>query len=286
MLSIAATRSPAARYLPSEWPPAAGNRVPHVPGYHLLHPLGSGRRSTAWLARHESTRRELVLKLLPARDGSLWREYRIAQRVAGPHIVRVHGCGKADGFSWLAVEHVTGGSLRPLVGQGATVHEAHRVIRQSAAALAQLHRRALVHRDLKPENLLLRACGEIVLTDFGLAASVGETDARACTGALVGTPRYIAPEQLQGAPATPAADVYSLGVLLHELLCGRPPFAGETVMEVLAQHLVAPLPRLPAEVAFLQPLLDRMLAKEVQNRLPDADAVLGLLGQRWSSERE
>jgi serine/threonine-protein kinase len=91
----------------------------------------------------------------------------------------------------------------------------------------------------------------------------------------------VAPEQLEGAAAMPAADVYSLGVLLHEMLCGGPPYSGETLMELLSQHLVAPPPRLPADVAPLQPLLDRMLAKEVKDRLPDADAVLGLLGQRW-----
>lgn len=255
--------------------------APLVPGFYVLHQIGRGRHAVAWLAWDAGADADVVLKLQPASDGGLQREHDIATRIAGPHIVRVHGYGQVDTFAWLAMEYLPGGKLSRLVGQGGTAAEALVLLRQVALGLAQLHRRGLVHRDVKSDNLLLRANGELVLTDFGLVAACGETDCRARPGAVVGTPRYVAPEQLQGAPAAPAADVYSLGVLLHELLCGCPPFSGETLMEVLSQHLVAPPPRLPADVSALQPLLDRMLAKEVHCRLPDADAVLGLLGQRW-----
>lgn len=271
---------------PAAWraPRAAGPLAAppsRIPGFRLLREVGRGRHATAWLAWDAAGERELVLKLQAAGDGALMREYAIAQRLASPHIVQVHGCGESHGCGWLAMEHLSGGKLRRLVGQGNTAHEALVLLRQAAEALAQLHRRQLVHRDVKPDNLLLRATGELVLADFGLVTAAGALDARAQPGAVVGTPRYVAPEQLQGHAATPAADVYSLGVLLHEMLRGVPPFSGETLMEVLSQHLVAPLPRLGAELAPLQPLLDRMLAKEVKDRLPDADAVLGLLGQRW-----
>ncbi|HVE54788.1 MAG TPA: protein kinase, partial [Ramlibacter sp.] len=130
-----------------------------------------------------------------------------------------------------------------------------------------------------PANFLLRADGTLVLADLGIAVAAGTRPTQR-EGTVTGTPRYVAPEQLQGAPASPAADVYALGVLLHEMLSGRPPFAGETLMEILSQHLVATPPRLPAASARLQPLVDRMLAKEVECRLPNAEAVLGLLGQR------
>jgi serine/threonine-protein kinase PpkA len=263
----------------AEHAPARG---PRIPGFRLLHQVGRGRHAAAWLAWDETGARELVLKLQPAGDGALMREYAIAQRLEGPHVVQVHGVGEAEGCGWLAMEYLEGGNLRRLIGQGNTAAEALLLLRHAAAGVAQLHRRGLVHRDVKPDNLLLRATGELVLTDFGLVTPAGALDARAQPGAVVGTPRYVAPEQLEGAAAAPAADVYSLGVLLHEMLRGGPPFAGETLMEVLAQHLVAAPARLPAELAGLQPLLDRMLAKEVKDRLPDADAVLGLLGQRWN----
>jgi eukaryotic-like serine/threonine-protein kinase len=260
---------------------ANGAGAPRIPGFRLLRQVGRGRHATAWLAWDATAHRELVLKLQPAGDGSLMREYAIAQRLASRYIVQVVGCGEAEGCGWLAMEYLSGGNLRRLVGQGSTAGEALVLLRQAAEGVAQLHRQHLVHRDVKPDNLLLRASGELVLTDFGLVTPAGALDARAQPGAVVGTPRYVAPEQLQGAAAAPAADVYSLGVLLHEMLRGCPPFSGETLMEVLSQHLVAPPPRLPADIAGLQPLLDRMLAKEVKDRLPDADAVLGLLGQRW-----
>jgi serine/threonine protein kinase len=260
--------------------PSRGATAPRIPGFRLLRQVGRGRHAAAWLAWDTTGQREVVLKVQPAADACLLREYAIAQRLAGPHIVQVLGCGEAEGWGWLAMEHLPGGNLRRLIGQGSTAAEALVLLRQAAEAVAQLHRQHLVHRDVKPDNLLLRADGELVLADFGLVTPAGALDPRAQPGAVIGTPRYVAPEQLQGAAATPAADVYSLGVLLHEMLRGGPPFSGETLMEVLAQHLVAPPPRLIGELAALQPLLDRMLAKEVNERLPDADAVLGQLAQR------
>jgi eukaryotic-like serine/threonine-protein kinase len=270
---------PSAAHLPRAAAPWPQPLPPRLAGFRLLRQVGRGRRAEAWLARHPDFDEPVVLKLQRAQAGSLAREYAIATRVAAARIVQVHGFGEAADWCWLAMEYLPAGNLRRLVGQGGTPEEALALLRQAALGLAQLHRRGLVHRDVKPGNLLLRADGQLVLADFGLVADEGAVDLRAAPGAVVGTPRYVAPEQLQGAPAAPAADVYSLGVLLYELLCGGPPFAGETVLEVLSQHLVAPLPRLPADVAWLQPLMDRMLAKEVKDRLADADAVLGLLGQ-------
>lgn len=253
---------------------------PRVPGYRMLRPIGSGRRTRAWLAFDLNRRADVVLKLEAAPGHSLHRDGAVAARVQGPNLVRVHAQGRTGQWAWLAMEHAAGGDLARKLGAPLPRAEALELLRQSAEALAQLHRQGLVHRDVKPANFLLRADGSLVLADFGLVVAAGEDSRGHAPGALFGTPRYVAPEQLQGAPAAPAADVYSLGVLLHELLTGRPPFAGETLMEVLAQHLLAEPARLPAALADLQPLVDRMLCKDVQGRLPDADAVLGLLGQR------
>jgi serine/threonine protein kinase len=251
---------------------------PRIPGYRTLREIGTGRRSSCWLARDEQHGIELALKLQPAIAATLHREWEVAGDIASRHVLRLHDHGRAGAWAYLAMELMASGDLRQRMRGPVAAEDALSIVRQAATGLAELHRRGIVHRDLKPANLLLRADGAVVLGDFGLAVRAGTVPA---AGSLAGTPRYIAPEQLEGAPAAPAADVYSLGVLLYELLCGRPPFPGETLMEVLSQHLFAAPARLPAPLAELQPLVDRMLAKEVQSRLPDADAVLGLIGQRW-----
>ena len=250
---------------------------PRVAGFTLLREIGTGRRSSAWLAYDAARGADVVLKLQAAAVSSLHREWAVAAQVAGEDVVRVHGHGRAGDWEYLVMEHLPGGDLAGRLRRGCTPGEAVGLLAECARPLARLHAAGLVHRDVKPANFLLRANGRVVLADFGLTAPAGTPAASLAQGAIVGTPRYVAPEQLQGAPATPAADVYALGVLLYEMLCGRPPFAGATLMEVLAQHLVADAPRLPPARAALQPLLDRMLAKEVQCRLPHAGAVLGLL---------
>lgn len=250
---------------------------PRIAGFELRREIGTGRRSSAWLAHDGARGADVVLKLQPAARSSLHREWAIAAQAAGDEVVQVHGHGRAGDWEYLVMEYLPGGDLAGRIRRGCTPDEAVDLLAQCARALARLHALGLVHRDVKPANFLLRADGRVALSDFGLAAPAGTAAASLGQGAIVGTPRYVAPEQLQGAPAMPAADVYALGVLLYEMLCGCPPFAGATLMEVLAQHLMADAPRLPGAHAALQPLLDRMLAKEVQRRLPDAGAVLGLL---------
>lgn len=259
---------------------------PQVPGYRLLREIGTGRRSGAWLAIDLARYTQVVLKLQPAPGASLQHEWEVAQRVRGEHLVRVHAHGGSAAWNWLAMEHLPGGDLALRMHEGLAPGEALPLFAQAVQAVAELHRAGFVHRDIKPANFLLRADGSVVLADFGLAVPCGRVATAHEPGAITGTPRYVAPEQLQGGAASPAADVYALGVLLHEMLSGRPPFCGVTLMEVLSQHLVAPVPRLPAHAAALQPLVDRMLAKEAASRPRDADAVLGLLARGVNRDPE
>jgi serine/threonine protein kinase len=250
-----------------------GNAHPAIADYRLARRIGDGRRSTVWLAF--GAHGPVALKLVDRGDGAaLAREYESAAVFAHPNIVRVLEQGRAGDMAYLAMEYAAGGTLAAHLGRPLAPGFVLPLLRQAALALTGLHAANCVHRDLKPANFLLRADGTLVLADFGLVTAAGARDASAAPGALFGTPRYVSPEQLQGAAAQPAADVYSLGVLLHELLCGRPPFAGQTLMEVLSQHLVAAVPPLLPELAALQPLTEAMLAKDAAQRLPDARAVL------------
>ncbi len=251
-------------------------------GYRIEGVLGRGRHSIVYLALPPQCcgRGRVALKV--ARRARLEtigvapeirNEFAAMAALAHPHVLEVFDCGVAAGAHWLAMEYAQGGDLearrrgrRPGTGAFQWVH-------QAAGALAWIHRKGWVHRDVKPANLFLRKDGSIALGDFGTACRRDAVDPSPLR-AVVGTPLYAAPEQSEGAPAHPSADVYGLGVCLYEMLCGRPLFPGETLAEVLGQHLMAPVPRLAQELAGWQPLLDGMLAKDPGRRLPDGQAVV------------
>lgn len=245
-------------------------------GYQLESVLGRGRNSVVYLARPQRGEGRVALKLA-ARD--MAGEFAALAGASHPHVIQGVDRGVQGDQAWLAMEYA---ALGPVSGQPLPMAPARvlALLRQAAAALAALHARGWVHRDVKTAHLLLRADGTLALADFGSACPRGETGGLPA-GALAGTPRYAAPEQMQGAPAEPSADIYSLGVCLHEMLAGAPPFPGQTVSELLAQHLLAPVPRLPAPLAAWQPLLEAMLAKDPQRRPADGRALRARL-ENWN----
>jgi serine/threonine protein kinase len=256
-------------------------RLPRIPGYRVQRKLGEGRMATVYLARDMARGGLAVLKVLrrehagsEVRSAAFSQEFTIPALVRNEHVIRVYDQFAGGGQAAIAMEYVGGGDLRQRIRTGLAADAALALLRQAAAALDALHRRRFVHRDVKPANLLLRSGGELVLADFGLARRLDAPHTPPPAGQVIGTPCYAAPEQSQGLAVGSAADVYSLGVVFYEMLCGKPPFPGDTVMEVYCQHLMAPVPRLPGELDRFQPLVDAMLAKQVQSRLQDGRAIL------------
>jgi tRNA A-37 threonylcarbamoyl transferase component Bud32 len=216
-----------------------GRPAPTVSGYEILGELGRGGTGVVYKARQIRLNRPSALKMIlgggHASAESAARFVAEAQAIAQlqhPHIVQIHHIGEADGLPFFELEYVSGGSVdRRLDGTPWPARRAAELIQLLARGVAEAHRQGIVHRDLKPSNILLAADGTPKITDFGLAKSLVSDSGLTRTDSIMGSPGYMSPEQAEGHGhhAGPAADVYSLGAILYELLTGAPPFRGTTV---------------------------------------------------------
>lgn len=249
-----------------------------IPGYHIERELGRGGMAVVYLATQTLLERQVALKVLQGNQvDAAWRarflrEGRLVAKLCHRHIVTIYDFGLTADLPYLAMEYLPGGDLHAVCGQG-TVQQRVQWISQLAQALACAHRQQMIHRDLKPQNILFRADGEAVLTDFGIAKQQGDGSLTR-SGTVVGTAAYLSPEQGRGLKVDPRSDLYSLGVVLYELLTGQRLFIAETELGLIIQHMTQKPPPLPAEFASLQPILDKLLAKPVAERYPDAETLL------------
>jgi serine/threonine protein kinase len=263
---------------------------PTIKGYRVLRQIGEGGMSTVFLAEEVSGARQMVLKVLKGRrgdDDAMWKRFfqecAIVSAIDHGNVVRIYDQGFGDELAYIAMEYLGGGSLRELIDRGLSPRQALSLLSQAASGLAEIHHCGIVHRDIKPANLMLRDTGVLVLTDFGVAKRLDGLAGQTLHGEILGTPYYLSPEQAQGAANVgPRSDLYSLGVIFHEMLTGRRPYAGGTIIEILAQHMSAPIPRLPGELAAYQPLIDGMLAKRAEDRFESAEEVLAAIDTVWT----
>lgn len=247
-----------------------------IPGYTLKRRLGQGGMAAVFLAVQESFGREVALKIMlpamarePEFAERFLREARTMASLSHPHIIVVHDVGQANGLFYYAMACHNGGDLTARIrGGGLTPQEALRVTRQIADALAYAHEQGYVHRDIKPDNVLFRESDDAaILTDFGIAKSLRNDEHQLTqAGNTVGTPKYMSPEQARGQHMDGRSDLYSLGVMLFEMLTGQPPFLAEEAVTLAIKHCMDPVPRLPAGLARFQPLVDRLLAKDRAQR--------------------
>jgi hypothetical protein len=274
-----------------------GERIGH---FRLTGRLGAGGMGVVYRAFDESLRREVAIKVLaehavgdPERRARFLREARAAAAVTHPCIAAIHAIEEgADGAVHLVMELVEGVSLRQQLEHGALAEaEAVRIAREVSRGLARAHSVGIVHRDLKPENVMLGPDGEVKILDFGLAKLLAaELDtveiaappgpgASVLTqeGRLLGTPQYMAPEQARGAAVDARADVHAVGVLLFEMIAGRRPYEGATVLAVLAAVLTERAPRLENVEPWLAELVTRCLQKDPAERPVNGRALLELL---------
>jgi serine/threonine-protein kinase len=264
-------------------PPQPGDLI--ADRYELEELVGTGGMSSVFRARDRQLERRVAIKILhqhyaedPEYLERFRREARAVAKLSHPNIVTVIDRGDDDGRQYIVFEHVDGENLKELVIRSGRlpVGRALELALAVADGLAFAHNHGLVHRDVKPQNVLLNRDGEVKVTDFGIARSLHVDQGVTQTGTVLGTGDYLAPEQASGKPVSPATDVYSLGVVLWELLAGDVPFVGENFVAIALRHVNEPPPSLrerrPDVSPRLEAAVERALAKDPAQRFPSMTA--------------
>lgn len=265
--------------------------------YRIKRTIGKGGMATVYLATSPGRSKPVALKMMSLFDGPVSddpeatapmqdaqlkdaqsierfkREAKVLRKLKCPHIVRVFDFGREGADAYLAMEYVSGGDLGAQIGSGLPAKQALKLTRQIAVALGVAHAADVIHRDVKPANILFRDADNVVLTDFGIA-QVNADVALTNTGAMVGSPCYASPEQLNAGRIDGRTDLYSLGLVLFEMLMGKRAIEGTTPMQAIMRQLRGPTPLLREDLSVLQPLIDRMLAKDVQERFADTEELI------------
>ncbi len=259
-----------------------------VPGYNIIREIGRGGMSTVLLATPDDDEGlEVVLKVMftgnSLDETSLKRfmqEYKLISALDHPNVVNIFERAFASDFAYIAMEHFPGGDLSKKMTEGLNIELAVDYIRQICSGLVAIHELDIVHRDMKPGNILFRSDGTLTITDFGAAKNqTGETEDITINNAIVGTPYYMSPEQGTGMKLDHRSDLYSLGVMIFQMLTNEKPFRATSIPHLISMHVHAPIPRLPAEFSSYQPLIDGLLAKDPDDRFQSANDVL--LGLDW-----
>jgi serine/threonine protein kinase len=254
----------------------------------VLHLIGEGGMSRVYLASRERDDEPLVVKILrsevTADRKSLARfmeEYSLVERIQSKHVARVFDHGTSEEHAYLVMEFFEGGDLmKRLDGRSLPPGECLRLFRELMMALGDIHEKGILHRDLKPQNLMFRDDGSLAIVDFGIAKHIDAVDMTG-HGEVLGTPRYMSPEQVQGKTLDLRTDIYSAGVLLFQMLTGHHMFEGDTAVEVALHHLNTPPPALPEDLERYQRLMDKLVEKDRDARFRNADEVIGFMSRKF-----
>jgi serine/threonine protein kinase len=254
--------------------------------YQIVAPLGEGGMAAVYKAYHPAVERYVALKVLPRHMVTseefltrFRREAKLLAQLQHPHILPVFDYGEADGYPYIVMPFIVSGTLADILHkQRLSLSEIRRIMIQIGDALSYAHGRGMIHRDIKPSNVLIDERGNCLLTDFGLARMVEAAEKLTTSGTIMGTPAYMSPEQGMGSNIDHRSDLYSLGVILYEMITGRVPYTAETPVAVVFKHIQEPLPSArklnPNLSEALELVLLKSLAKNPDDRYQTADQLV------------
>jgi serine/threonine protein kinase len=265
-----------------------------ITGFTPLKPLGSGATANVCLCERVSYKQQVVLKVLKSEgsgDSDLLsrfvQEYFAASSIDSPYVAKVFEHGFTDTHAYIVMEYFAAGDLRARVArERPSVDESLLIVGSILAALTSVHRAGIIHRDLKPANVMFRDDGTIALVDFGSARRDADPVAKTLAGVVIGTPYYLSPEQALGGTADERSDLYSVGVMLYELLTGQRMYAAGSLVALFEMHKNAPIPSLPAALSKHQRFFERLVAKSPELRYASAEEALLALMDYSTSEAE
>jgi serine/threonine protein kinase len=258
--------------------------------YRIINRIGQGGMASVYKAYQPSMDRHVAIKVLPGQLAEspefvtrFQQEARIIARLEHPHILPVFDYGEDNGVTYFVMRYFEAGTLKTKMEAGPLpIQEIDRIFTQLADALGYAHARGIVHRDLKPANALVDADGNLFLTDFGIAKLLESASPRLTqTDAIMGTPAYISPEQAQARTVDQRSDIYSLGIILYEMVTGRVPYVADTPLAVILQHVSDPLP-LPSIVkSNISPAIEQVLLKALAKNPDDRFATTAEFVAAW-----
>lgn len=264
------------------------DEVIHIPGYRIEKLLGKGAMATVYMAIQESLERQVALKIMAPSlsiDTTFCKRFLKEGKIVGqlnhPNIITIFDTGVFQSRYYMAMECITGGTLKERIQENRlSLDEKLNILCQIASALGYAHKRLFVHRDVKPANILFRDYGAAVLSDFGIAKSFSDSTTQiTAVGWTVGTPNYMSPEQALGKTVDARSDLYSLGVVFYEMLTGERPYQSEDSFAIALMHVQNPVPRLPEKFACYQSIIDRLLAKNPNDRFATAEELIKSIDQ-------
>ncbi|WP_078119008.1 serine/threonine-protein kinase [Thiosocius teredinicola] len=263
-----------------------------APKFKVKKRIAKGGMSSVYLAVQESLGRRVALKLMrkfdnPKQAERFLHEGRIIASLGHRNIITIHDVGVIGDRHFISMEYLEGGSLEDRIGEnGMPPAKALSILEQIAGCLRFVHRKGIVHRDIKPGNILFHSDGTPKLTDFGIAKLLDSDQDLTMDGAALGSPYYLSPEQAEGRPLDGRTDIYALGIVLYQMLTGQKPFAKASPIETIVAHLTQPIPLLPHELSGYQPLLDRMIAKNPEDRVGSAKELVYMMRELRRSPPE